>query len=177
MMVLFAASLLVDLWNRPFHLQYDDIYLDLEVPEDCFWVAASTPPGYREGTEDEWIIEDLLMVQPPPVQTDKSFDLATGYLSPAEVLRSEQGVRRYGTTLHSFNGRDALADAFQEAVDGMMYCRQKMMENEANPQGSYYEAQCTRRAFGHFRDATIELLRAARLRKQREAQRYANTLN
>ena len=45
--------------------------------------------------------------------------------------RVELGLERYGTKLQTFNGRDALWDAYQEALDLVMYLRQAIMEREA----------------------------------------------
>ncbi len=38
--------------------------------------------------------------------------------------RKEIGLKRYGTLLQAFNGRDALLDAYQEALDLCQYLRQ-----------------------------------------------------
>ena len=45
--------------------------------------------------------------------------------------RVEMGYRKYGTKLQTFNGRDALWDAYQEAVDLVMYLRQEIAERES----------------------------------------------
>lgn len=45
--------------------------------------------------------------------------------------RREVGIKRYGTALQPFNGRDALRDAYEEAMDLCMYLRQLMYEEEA----------------------------------------------
>lgn len=42
--------------------------------------------------------------------------------------RVEFGRRKYGTVLQSHNGRDALWDAYQEALDLVMYLRQAIAE-------------------------------------------------
>ena len=44
--------------------------------------------------------------------------------------RSKKGYKKYGTELMSFNGRDALVDAYQEALDLAMYLRQVIAERE-----------------------------------------------
>ena len=44
--------------------------------------------------------------------------------------RVDLGIERYGTKLQTFNGRDALWDAYQEAIDLVMYLRQAIMECE-----------------------------------------------
>jgi thymidylate synthase (FAD) len=45
-------------------------------------------------------------------------------------LRREAGTRKYGTPLRTFNGRDALVDAYQESLDLTVYLRQRIGEEE-----------------------------------------------
>jgi hypothetical protein len=40
------------------------------------------------------------------------------------------GRRKYGTALEANNGRDALMDAYQEALDLAMYLRQAIAERD-----------------------------------------------
>ncbi len=40
------------------------------------------------------------------------------------------GLKRYGTKLQTHNGRDALVDAYQEALDLVMYLRQEIEERK-----------------------------------------------
>lgn len=40
------------------------------------------------------------------------------------------GVRTYGTPLRPFNGRDALLDAYEEALDLGCYLRQALYERD-----------------------------------------------
>lgn len=42
--------------------------------------------------------------------------------------RIAQGIARYGVPLRPFNGRDALLDAYQEAMDLLFYLRQAIEE-------------------------------------------------
>lgn len=49
------------------------------------------------------------------------------------VTREELGRSRYGTSLFAFNGRNALVDAYQEALDLACYLRQKLAEEGINP--------------------------------------------
>lgn len=42
--------------------------------------------------------------------------------------RDQQGLQRYGTRLQPFNGRKALIDAYQEALDLCVYLRQVIYE-------------------------------------------------
>ena len=44
--------------------------------------------------------------------------------------RAETGKAKYGTYLRANNWRDALMDAYQEAVDLCMYLRQTMFERD-----------------------------------------------
>lgn len=42
--------------------------------------------------------------------------------------RAREGKKKYGTFLQANNGRNALVDAYQEAMDLCMYLRQKIEE-------------------------------------------------
>lgn len=44
--------------------------------------------------------------------------------------RDEFGTKKYGTHLQPFNGRDALIDAYQEALDLVVYLRQMIYERD-----------------------------------------------
>lgn len=44
--------------------------------------------------------------------------------------RAEMGKARYGTLLRADNGRDALLDAYQEAIDLVFYLRQCLAERD-----------------------------------------------
>lgn len=46
--------------------------------------------------------------------------------------RAEMGKKKYGTYLEAHNGRDALIDAYQEALDLVMYLRQEIEERKSN---------------------------------------------
>lgn len=54
------------------------------------------------------------------------------YLAVIEDMhqRAELGRSRYGTYLRTENGRDALRDAYEEALDLCMYLKQAMMERD-----------------------------------------------
>lgn len=47
--------------------------------------------------------------------------------------RSRVGAAKYGTPLRSHNGRDALTDAYQEALDLTQYLRQALAERDPQP--------------------------------------------
>jgi len=47
--------------------------------------------------------------------------------------RAIMGKKRYSTYLRAHNGRDALVDAYQEALDMVMYLRQAIEERGWRP--------------------------------------------
>ena len=46
------------------------------------------------------------------------------------LARADFGLTKYGELLHAFNGRDPLEDAYQEAIDLVMYLKQLRIEKE-----------------------------------------------
>lgn len=71
-----------------------------------------------------------LSAQPPPIPNtgDVWAEIIadtpeTDPLRPLFVARREMGIAKYGTALGRGNGRDFRADAVQEGVDGIAYCR------------------------------------------------------
>lgn len=49
----------------------------------------------------------------------------------ADIMeKSERGREKYGEYLEAHNGRDALADAYQEALDMCMYLKQVLVERD-----------------------------------------------
>lgn len=47
--------------------------------------------------------------------------------------RRDYGIRKYGRPLETFNGRDALKDAWEESLDMTAYLTQALMERDAKP--------------------------------------------
>ena len=66
--------------------------------------------------------------QPAPAGEGK---IVLAYVISDLVERAEDGKDKYGTYLKTDNGRDALVDAYQEALDLCMYLRQAILEKEA----------------------------------------------
>ena len=64
--------------------------------------------------------------QPSPTKTQGAaiWDLVTSDMRD----RDKVGRERYGTPLQTNNGRDALVDAYQEALDLVVYLRQAIEE-------------------------------------------------
>ena len=49
----------------------------------------------------------------------------------ADLLeREKRGIAKYGRTLETFNGRNALQDAYEEALDLAQYLKQGIMEQK-----------------------------------------------
>ncbi len=62
---------------------------------------------------------------PQPGQHDVTSALITELLA-----RQQKGIVTYGTSLQTFNGRNALRDALDEALDFAQYLKQALMEHE-----------------------------------------------
>lgn len=68
------------------------------------------------------------IAQPPPLTNDLP---AIQDLVQADIGKRKQvGIERYGTPLQAFNGRDALTDAYEEALDLCQYLRQALFERD-----------------------------------------------
>lgn len=63
---------------------------------------------------------------PVPNDTEAIHDLVAADLAE----RKSFGTRKYGTPLQAHNGRDALLDAYEEALDLCVYLKQAMVERE-----------------------------------------------
>ena len=72
--------------------------------------------------------------EPPPVPNDRA--AIWGLVIADMVARDVEGRRKYGTPLQAFNGRDALVDAYQEALDLVVYLRQAIEERAAREEGT-----------------------------------------
>jgi hypothetical protein len=90
--------------------------------------------------------------QPPPIPNDRpavwplvmadvrSLGLAVPLLVALVrdmETRDQVGRQRYGTPLQPFNGRDALRDAYEEALDCAVYLRQEVAQGNAAAPGAY----------------------------------------
>lgn len=68
--------------------------------------------------------------QPMPTKNDGPCiqDLVIADIEKRKAI----GLQRYGTLLQPFNGRDALRDAYEEALDLCQYLRQALEERAIN---------------------------------------------
>lgn len=73
-------------------------------------------------------IEDAPQEQPAPTPNDHTavWDLVIADMEDRDAL----GENRYGTRLQPHNGRDALRDAYEEALDLCAYLRQAIYERD-----------------------------------------------
>jgi len=78
--------------------------------------------GYAHKTP---ILEDL---QPAPTKNDHpaSWSLVIADMAQRDIM----GAGKYGTRLQPNNGRDALLDAYQEALDLTVYLRSAIYERD-----------------------------------------------
>ena len=68
------------------------------------------------------------MMQPQSKPSPSHGDITELVIADLKARR-ELGIRKYGTTLQAFNGRSALIDAYQEALDLAQYLRQAIEES------------------------------------------------
>jgi hypothetical protein len=67
-------------------------------------------------------------IQPAPVPNEST---SIAYLVIQDIeARVQEGIKRYGIPLQANNGRDALVDAYQEAIDLAMYLKQAIEERD-----------------------------------------------
>ena len=64
---------------------------------------------------------------PEPMPRDGKADVLPAVIVDLKQ-RSRVGTLKYGTPLQTHNGRNALMDAYQEALDLVMYLKQCLME-------------------------------------------------
>lgn len=72
--------------------------------------------------------ERRVVDQPPPIPNASPAIWALVIADMEE--RDQTGRARYGTPLQAHNGRDSLVDAYQEALDLVVYLRQAIAERD-----------------------------------------------
>lgn len=65
--------------------------------------------------------------QSVPMPNDGQF--ITDMVIEDMAKRADFGLRKYGTKLQAHNGRNALQDAYEEALDLCVYLKQKLVED------------------------------------------------
>lgn len=86
--------------------------------------------------------------------------------------RDRVGQQRYGTRLQANNGRDALVDAYQEALDLVVYLRQVIYERDIKPDNHVYADGLHPSDAGY----TVALPRHEELREERDRLRRERDL-
>lgn len=84
-------------------------------------------------TSDFWGGKNALIEpEPAPIKNNlpAMWDLTIEQVQKDGRARDEFGFKKYGTRLQPFNGRDALADGFQEQLDGLVYLYQAIYERQ-----------------------------------------------
>lgn len=89
------------------------------------WFADGRP---RMNADGKIVTENSIQDQPPPKQNASKpiWNLVIADMQE----RDKVGRERYGTPLQAHNGRDALIDAYQEALDLVVYLRQAIEERD-----------------------------------------------
>jgi len=73
---------------------------------------------------------------PKPGKKSVLIDVMTDLLH-----RDQIGRKKYGTSLKTFNGRNGLKDAYQEALDMVMYLKQCLLEVESKKESEAADIQ------------------------------------
>uniref|UniRef100_A0A6H1ZJW2 Uncharacterized protein n=1 Tax=viral metagenome TaxID=1070528 RepID=A0A6H1ZJW2_9ZZZZ len=68
--------------------------------------------------------------KPEPLPVTNQMPAVWGLVIDDMKERKRIGREKYGTHLQPFNGRDALVDAYQEALDLAVYLRQAIYERD-----------------------------------------------
>lgn len=85
--------------------------------------------GAKSLAEVEAFLADQTSVTDQPAPT-RGKEPVWPYVIQDLMQRVTAGRQRYGTELQTYNGRDALVDAYQEALDLCLYLRQAILERD-----------------------------------------------
>jgi hypothetical protein len=113
--------------NESFRFSYRISYDDLTSMKDPEAYAKIIVENYHKaGKKSVNALETLNTPQLLPQQNDEPivWDLVIQDMRERDKL----GMQKYHTHLQPFNGRDALVDAYQEALDLVVYLRQLIYE-------------------------------------------------
>lgn len=78
--------------------------------------------------------------EPPPAKNERM--AVWGVVIEDMRQRDAFGREKYGTPLQPFNGRDALVDAYQEALDLVVYLKQAILEKAEERAGPQKPCGC-----------------------------------
>ena len=93
---------------------------------DCFFFIDGEIKKLLQQHEHD--ADELICKQttPPHIGTTRVLDYVLADLKS----RAEMGKQKYGHYLETNNGRNALQDAYEEALDMCMYLKQKLLEEK-----------------------------------------------
>lgn len=77
---------------------------------------------------------------PQPAPTKNQFPAVWDLVYADIIERDKKGEEKYGTRLQAFNGRKTLTDAYQEALDLVVYLRQAIFERDYLKAKDFVEA-------------------------------------
>jgi hypothetical protein len=101
--------------------ELQEVYLGASDFVGNTWVVGTSPNSPSA-------YKSLVMPELPPVKNENP---AVWPLVIADIKsRDKFGLKKYGTQLQGFNGRDALVDMYQELLDAVVYCRQLIFERD-----------------------------------------------
>lgn len=94
----------------------------------------------------ETIADIVTADQPLPTRSEHSIPVDSALIAfatlelpepalRAVIARIELGKRRYGTTLHTLDGRDTWAEVWQELIDALYYAQKGILEEMALEDG------------------------------------------
>lgn len=69
--------------------------------------------------------------QPDPSHTANYISVTAAVIADIK-LREAKGIAKYGTSLYTYNNRNALQDLYEELLDACQYLKQLLLEQEAN---------------------------------------------
>lgn len=102
---------------------------DVEAAQGAFGYA---PLDRGQRMEDDPAVTAVLHIE-QPMPTPNGRGSIQALVRHDLTERERAGLQRYGTPLQAFNGRDALRDAYEEALDLACYLRQAIAEWEGTP--------------------------------------------
>lgn len=73
------------------------------------------------------MLDSVIGTKNQPSPKGEGADITALVLADLQARKAE-GTKKYGTCLRANNGRDALLDAYQEALDLCLYLRQAIEE-------------------------------------------------
>ena len=111
----------------PFNLYESVVWLtDMYYPDLDTGVSTGVSIGVRGGRTGESVDSGT---QPDPRSNTHSVNV-TPELIKYLLERNRKGIETYGTPLQTFNGRDSLKDALDEALDLCQYLIQSITERD-----------------------------------------------